>query len=114
MSGPEQATDQQHILQCHGPHHFTLVDGSHVVDLHTYVARRVRSIEGVEHDVAGLEHFGRCGTGAHAHVHLAFGELRQGVESGLQIIAVVAHHEVEVRGHGRAVEGAHKDGLRFL
>ena len=60
--------------------------------------------------------FGACqrrhvalGLGAHRQMHLARRELAQHLDSGLQVVFLLAKHEVVVRGQRRRIERRNKD-----
>ena len=52
------------------------------------------------------------GLGTHREVHFARREAAHHLDAGLEILLLVAEHEVVIRGQRRGVEGGNENGLR--
>ena len=107
----EQAADDGQILDIDRPHDVALVHGVDVVDLDADVARGMLAREGVQ--LGTLEH-GHLplGLGTHRKVHFARREAAHHLDAGLEVLLLVAEHEVVIRGQRRGVEGGNENGLR--
>ena len=55
ITGVEQMAEEDDGCGVDGPHHFALVDGVDIVNLNPDVARRTRTVEDVDVDVAGVQ-----------------------------------------------------------
>ena len=82
-----------------------------MVDLHADVAHGMFAREGVQLDALERRH-PSLGLGAHRQVHLARREAAHHLDAGLEVLLLVAEHEVVIRGQRRGGEAGDEDRLR--
>ncbi len=113
MSRTYQSANNSQILHIDRPYDLTFIDRVDVVDLHTDIASRMFAGKRMQFDTFEFGHTPLC-TGAHRKVHLATGKFSQNLDTGLQVLLLIAQHEVVIGSQWGRIERRHEDGFRRI
>ncbi|MPN20650.1 hypothetical protein SDC9_168029 [bioreactor metagenome] len=110
----KETTNDGYIGSIERPHRFSPVHWFNVVDLHSHISGRVRSVKfGDDHVLCFAQTF-ECGFGADRQIHLSCGEFCQSIESCLQICLPVFQQEVGRWSQRCRIKTGHEDVTRLL